>query len=88
MNNARKNSGNLNVTGEKIKYYRELNNLSYQKLSNQLMLLGIDIHKQAIYNIEKGLRTVVDYELVGFAKCFNISVDQLLSDYMQKLEKN
>lgn len=88
MNNARKNSGSLNVTGEKIKYYRELNNLSYQKLSNQLMLLGIDIHKQGIYNIEKGMRTVVDYELVGFAKCFNISVDKLLIDYIKKIDNS
>ena len=32
MNNARIKEGNLNVVGEKIKYYRELNKLSYQKL--------------------------------------------------------
>ena len=63
MNNARIKEGKLNVVGEKIKYYRELNKLSYQKLSDKLMLLGIDIHKQAIYNIEIGIRTVVDYEL-------------------------
>ena len=57
MNNSRSKEGKLNVVGSKIKYYRELNNLSYQKLSDKLMLLGIDIHKQAIYNIEKGIRT-------------------------------
>ena len=59
MNNSRKINGNLNVVGPKIKYYREKNKMSYQKLSDQLMLLGIDIHKQAIYNIEVGKRTVV-----------------------------
>ena len=32
MNNSRKVNGNLNVVGNKIKYYRESNNLSYQKL--------------------------------------------------------
>ena len=48
MNNSRSKEGKLNVVGSKIKYYRELNNLSYQKLSDKLMLLGIDIHKQAI----------------------------------------
>ena len=56
MNNSRKVNGNLNVVGNKIKYYRESNNLSYQKLSDKLMLLGVDIHKQAIYNIEIGKR--------------------------------
>ena len=86
MNNARSKEGKLNVVGSKIKYYRELNNLSYQKLSDQLMLLGIDIHKQAIYNIEIGIRTVVDYELFGFAKCFNIKVNDLTDDYFNNLK--
>ena len=30
MNNSRAKEGKLNVVGSKIKYYRELNNLSYQ----------------------------------------------------------
>lgn len=86
MRNARVVNGNLNVVASKIKYYRELNNYSYQKLSNLLMLnAGIDIHKQSIYNIEKGIRTVVDYELCAFAKCFNISVDELVSDFLNQI---
>ena len=86
MNNARIKEGNLNVVGEKIKYYRELNKLSYQKLSDKLMLLGIDIHKQAIYNIEVGKRTIVDFELCAFAKCFGISVNDLTDEYFEKLK--
>lgn len=86
MNNSRKINGNLNVVGSKIKYYREKNKLSYQKLSDQLMLLGIDIHKQAIYNIEVGKRTVVDYELCGLAKCFGISVNDLTDEYFDNLK--
>ena len=49
------------------------------------MLYGIDIHKQAIYRIEKNQRTVVDYELCGFAKCFNIAVSDLVDDYLKNL---
>ncbi len=86
MKNARVTEGELNVVGSKIKYYRELNNYSYQKLSDKLMLLGIDIHKQAIYNIEIGIRTVVDYELCGFAKVFNITVNDLTNDYFKTLK--
>ena len=86
MNNARIKEGKLNVVGEKIKYYRELNKLSYQKLSDKLMLLGIDIHKQAIYNIEIGIRTEVDYELSGFAKCFKITVKDLTEYYFKTLK--
>lgn len=85
MKNTRNSNDSLNIVGDKIRYYREKNNLSYQKLSDKLMILGIDIHKQSIYRIEKGLRTVVDYELCGFAKCFNISLDTLVSDYMKDL---
>lgn len=85
MNNTRKHTGDLNVIGKKIKYYRELNNLSYQTLSNMLMLYGIDIHKQAIYNIEVGKRTIVDYEICAFAKCFKINVSDLLNEFLEKL---
>lgn len=75
-----------NVVGNKIRYYRELNNFSYQKLSDMLLVqYGIDIHKQSIYNIEKGIRTVVDYELCAFAKCFGITVNDLTDDFFNKL---
>ena len=88
MNNTRRTeNGNLNIVADNIRYYREKNNLSYQKLSDMLMLYGIDIHKQAIYKIEKCQRTVVDYELCGFAKCFVISVNDLINDYFKKLSK-
>ena len=86
MNNTRKHDGPLNVVGSKIKYYRELNKISYQKLSDMLMLHGIDMHKQAIYNIEIGIRTVVDYELCAIAKCFNITVNDLVNDFFESLE--
>ena len=85
MNNARKHIGDLNVIGNKVKYYRELNNFSYQSLSNMLMLYGVDIHKQALYNIEVGKRTVVDYEICALAKCFRINVTDLLNDFLNKL---
>ena len=42
MNNSRKVNGNLNVVGNKIKYYRESNNLSYQKLSSSIKARGTD----------------------------------------------
>lgn len=85
MNNTRNKNNALNVVGNKIRYYRLKNGFSYQALSDKLMILGIDIHKQSIYKIETGTRTVVDYELCGFAKCFNISLDELLSEYMKEL---
>lgn len=86
MNKRNTNAGNtLNIVKDKIRYYREKNNYSYQALSDKLMLYGIDIHKQAIYKIETGNRTVVDYELCGFAKVFGIPLEELVSDYYKKL---
>ena len=75
----------LNIVKDKIRYYREINNYSYQSLSDKLMLFGIDIHKQEIYKIETGKRTVVDYELCGFAKVFNVKLEDLVSDYYGNL---
>ena len=45
----------------------------------------IDIHKQEIYKIETGKRTVVDYELCGFAKVFNIKLEDLVSDFIDNI---
>ena len=66
MNNSRKINGNLNVVGNKIRYYREKNSMSYQKLSDQLMLLGVDIHKQAIIilRLAKELLLTLNYVLL------------------------
>ena len=77
--------GGLNIVKDRIRYYREKNHYSYQQVSDLLMLRGIDIHKQEIYKIEKGLRTVVDYELCGFMKIFNVTFLDLTSDYYDKI---
>lgn len=86
MSRRNTNIGNsLNISKDKIRFYREKNNYSYQQLSDILMLHGIDIHKQEIYKIEKGIRTVVDYELCGFAKVFNVPLESLVSDFIKKI---
>ena len=86
MSKRNTNIGNsLNIVKDKIRYYRELNNYSYQGLSDKLMLHGIDIHKQEIYKIETGKRTVVDYELCGFAKVFNVKLEDLVSDFIDNI---
>lgn len=84
MKNSRK-SELKNVIGEKLSYYRKLNKYTYTKLSDDLMLLGIDIPWHSIYDIEKGKRSVVDYEICGLAKCFHITPNEFLLDYVNKL---
>lgn len=79
--------GKLNTVGNNIKIIREKNGLSRQDISNQLMILGIDISSQSIFDIETGSRTVIDYELCAFAKIFNTSTDELLNDFRNYLDK-
>lgn len=70
MNSRNKYSildGKLNVTGTNINYYRLKKGLSAQQLSDKLIMLGLDIHRQAIFSIESGKRTITDYELCAIA---------------------
>lgn len=77
--------GKLNVVGEEIKLYREQLKMSRQDLSNQLMIFGLDISSQSIFDIENGYRTVVDYELSAIAKILNVTTDKLLQNFNEYL---
>ena len=79
--------GNLNIVGKNIKSIREKQNISRQQLSNKLMIFGIDISAQSIFDIENGERTVIDYELCSIAKVLNVSNDDLLKEFSKYLEK-
>lgn len=89
MNNRKyieKLDGKLNTVGNNIRISRENNNLSRQDLSNKLMILGIDISSQSVYDIENGSRTVIDYELCAIAKVLNTTTDNLLRDFKSYLD--
>lgn len=73
--------------GRLLKEYKLKKDLSYEKLSTKLELMGISIHKQSLYNIENNKRNVKDYELFGIAYVLGIDVDDLLLD-MRKNFKN
>lgn len=73
--------GKLNVTGNNIHRIRVEKELSAQQLSDKLIMIGLDIHRQAIYDIESGKRTVADYELCAIAEMLNTSSDILLKDF-------
>jgi len=51
---------------------------SQRALADQMQLLGIDIGKNAIQQIESGERFVTDIELKVFAEFFKITTDELL----------
>ncbi|MCL2699569.1 MAG: helix-turn-helix domain-containing protein [Defluviitaleaceae bacterium] len=74
-----KNSdGSLNTSGKNIKLLRKELKLSQRKLADKMQLLGIDLSKNAIQQIESGERFITDIELKVFAKFFGIPSDELL----------
>ena len=70
--------GTLNVCGKKIKALRKAKKLSQRALADELQLMGIDLGKNAIQQIESGERFVTDIELRAFASYFTVSADDLI----------
>ena len=75
--------GKLNVTGKNINHYRTQKGLSAQQLSDKLIMLGLDIHRQAIFAIEAGKRSLTDYELCVIAEILGVTSNDLLKDFRE-----
>lgn len=70
--------GSLNLCGVKIREKRKQLKLSQRALADRMQLLGIDLSKNAIQQIESGERFVTDIELKAFAAFFNVDAGSLL----------
>ncbi|MCO8193942.1 helix-turn-helix domain-containing protein [Anaerofustis sp. NSJ-163] len=72
--------GKNNISGTKIKFYRENmeGKISQRKFADILQLHGLDIDKNAIQRIESGKRFVTDIELKIIAKALNVDYKDLL----------
>jgi len=85
MKNTGKYEDNLNIIGKTLRKIRTEKGISYEKLSNQLLLIGINIPVTSLDRIENNQRTVRDYELCGIAKILDINVLDLLNPFIKKL---
>lgn len=81
-------NGKVNITGINIKNIRNQLGISRQSLSDKLMIMGVDINSQSIFDIETGTRTVIDYELCAIAKILDTTSDDLMKDFKSYLDKN
>ena len=89
MNNITKyNDEYLNVIGRIVREYREIRNLSQKQLSDKLLLLGIDIPKNSIQRLERGERTIRDYELAGLSVVLGVPPTKLLQPFIDTLKQN
>lgn len=66
----------MNITGEKIKYYRKMRKLSQQQLSDKLETLAVYICRGSIYRIEDGSRTITDIELYGLSEILQVPIEK------------
>lgn len=86
MNKIIKYNDKLNVIGDKVRKYREKEKLSLSQMSDKLMLIGIDIPKSSLQNIEKGKRVVKEYEFYALCKFFNVTMEEMLKDFIKELK--
>lgn len=73
-----------NIIGNKLKIARESTNISQDKLSNQLSLLGITLYQSDIFKIEHNQRTVRDFELWGICSVLKIKAEDLFEPNIKK----
>lgn len=77
---------NLNVISKNMKEIRTDKEISLSKLSDKLMLMGIDISKQSLHRIEKNERSVRDYEVSGIALALGVKTDDLLNNFINSIK--
>ena len=88
MSLHKKFDNNLNVISKNMKEIRTNKGISLAKLSDKLMLMGIDISKQSLYRIEKNERSVRDYELSAIALALEVSTDEILKSFIDVIKKS
>lgn len=55
---TRTEDGKLNLLGERIAQLRKKSGLSQNSLARELQLLGVNLNKNAVSNIELGKRSI------------------------------
>ncbi len=78
--------GNKNIIGHRLAEIRQKKNMSQGELAAKMQVLNINIDQQMVSRIEKNQRQVTDYELFGFSKCLNVSMDDLVGEFNGKFE--
>ncbi len=66
-----------NVVGPQIRDLRNALGLTQEQLAARCQLVGYDISRATLAQIEARLRCVVDTELLVFARVFRVTADSL-----------
>ncbi len=73
--NKYKNKSNISATI--IKKARISKNISLEKLSNKLELIGVTLYPNDIFLIENEKRIVKDFELIAICKILDINMNSI-----------
>lgn len=87
MKNCGKYENNLNIVGKVLREKRLEKNMSFDKLSSKLLLLGVNIPISCLHRIENNQRTVRDYKICAIAQVLDIDIKELLGPFIQELKK-
>ena len=66
-----------NISGKVIQSSRIQHNLSIEKLSNKLELIGVTLYPNDLYLIEKEQRIVKDFELMAISEILEIDMKKI-----------
>lgn len=66
----------MNIVGDKVRFYRKQKKMSQRALSEKLETLAIYICRGSISRIEDKTRTVTDIELYGLSKVLNVPINE------------
>jgi len=84
---AKRYNGKLNVIGSKIRRYREDKDMSLSQLSNKLQLIGVDIPKSSLQNIENGKRIIKEYEFCALCMILDVTMEDMLKDFISEIKQ-
>lgn len=83
---SRGESGEKNLIADRLRQLREERGFSQRKLAMEFQLMGLDIDRNVITRIETKQRYVTDIELCAIMKVFQISSEELLNGWEEKMQ--
>lgn len=75
---------NKNVISDRVRYYRDKQNLTQEQVVAKLQTMNVNIDQQALSKIENNRRIVTDYELACLCRVFGVTERDMLSDFYEK----
>jgi transcriptional regulator with XRE-family HTH domain len=77
-----------NAVGTQVQKQRSLQNLTQQDLAVRCNLLGFDIGRETISQIERGVRGVADLEMILLSNALRIPLASLVPKILPRWKKD